>query len=437
MDELFTAQRWAAIGDAIFEWLTVNVFVLGNAVQLAVVALAFGAALLATRRVLLPRIAALNVQPNIAVVLEAVRPLVLPVIWLLLLSIAITTATAANWPQGVLAIWANLLTAWVAIRLVSQLVRNPVWSKVIAWTLWSIAALNILNLLTPAIAMLDSAAITIGTDWRISLYDVVKSTLALVALMWLAIYLTGVLETRVRTSRALSPSVQVLFVKAFKAVLVGFAVVIAITSLGIDLTALAVVGGALGLGAGFGLQRVISNMVSGVVLLLDQSIRPGDVISVSGTYGWVTALGGRYVSVVTRDGVEHLIPNELLISERVENWTHTSSQTRLKIAVPVHYDTDLPRAMELCQEAARETERVLEQPDPKCLLIRFGDHALELELRIWIADAHNGVQNVKSDVLLKVWTKFQANGIKVPYPQRDVHISSGSAATLAARSAHG
>ena len=437
MDELFTAQRWAAIGDAIFEWLTVNVFVLGNAVQLAVVALAFGAALLATRRVLLPRIAALNVQPNIAVVLEAVRPLVLPVIWLLLLSIAITTATAANWPQGVLAIWANLLTAWVAIRLVSQLVRNPVWSKVIAWTLWSIAALNILNLLTPAIAMLDSAAITIGTDWRISLYDVVKSTLALVALMWLAIYLTGVLETRVRTSRALSPSVQVLFVKAFKAVLVGFAVVIAITSLGIDLTALAVVGGALGLGAGFGLQRVISNMVSGVVLLLDQSIRPGDVISVSGTYGWVTALGGRYVSVVTRDGVEHLIPNELLISERVENWTHTSSQTRLKIAVPVHYDTDLPRAMELCQEAARETERVLEQPDPKCLLISFGDHALELELRIWIADAHNGVQNVKSDVLLKVWTKFQANGIKVPYPQRDVHISSGSAATLAARSAHG
>ena len=437
MDELFTAQRWAAIGDAIFQWLTVNVFVLGNAVQLAVVALAFGAALLATRRVLLPRIAALNVQPNILVVLEAVRPLVLPVIWLLLLSIAITTATAANWPQGVLAIWANLLTAWVAIRLVSQLVRNPVWSKVIAWTLWSIAALNILNLLTPAIAMLDSAAITIGTDWRISLYDVVKSTLALVALMWLAIYLTGVLETRVRTSRALSPSVQVLFVKAFKAVLVGFAVVIAITSLGIDLTALAVVGGALGLGAGFGLQRVISNMVSGVVLLLDQSIRPGDVISVSGTYGWVTALGGRYVSVVTRDGVEHLIPNELLISERVENWTHTSSQTRLKIAVPVHYDTDLPRAMELCQEAARETERVLEQPDPKCLLISFGDRALELELRIWIADAHNGVQNVKSDVLLKVWTKFQANGIKVPYPQRDVHISSGSAATLAARSAHG
>jgi small-conductance mechanosensitive channel len=436
MNDLFTAERWTAIGDAVFQWLSLNVFVLGNAVQLAVVALGFGGAVLATRRIL-PWLEFLSAQRNAAVFVEAGRPLVLPIIWLAVLSLVITTAAAADWPRHVLAIFANLLAAWIAIRLVSQLVRNPVWSKVIAWAVWSIAALNILDLFTPMIAMLDAAALPFG-EREISLYDVLRSTLALVVLMWLAMYLTGLLETRIRTSRALSPSVQVLFVKSLKAVLVGFAIVIAITSVGIDLTALAVVGGALGLGAGFGLQRVISNIVSGVVLLLDKSIRPGDVISVAGTYGWVTALGGRYVSVVTRDGVEHLIPNELLISERVENWTHTSSQTRLKIAVPVHYDTDLPKAMELCQEAARETERVLEQPDPRCLLIAFGDHALDLELRIWIADAHNGVQNVKSDVLLKVWTKFQANGIKVPYPQRDVHVISGSPAPVAVpRSVHG
>lgn len=440
MDELFTAQRWAEIGDAVYQWLSLNVFVLGNAVQLVVLALGFGAALLTTRRVM-PWLEILTAQRNATVFVEAVRPLVLPIIWLAVLSIAISIATAAAWPSSVLSIGASLLTAWIAIRLVSQLVRNPVWSKVIAWAVWSIAALNILNLLTPTITMLDSAAVQIG-NLSISLYDVLKSTLALVVLMWLAIYVTGLLETRIRTSRALSPSVQVLFVKSLKAVLVGFAIVIAITSIGIDLTGLAVVGGAVGLGAGFGLQRVISNMVSGVVLLLDKSIRPGDVISVSGTYGWVTALGGRYVSVVTRDGVEHLIPNELLISERVENWTHTSSQTRLKISVPVHYDTDLTVAMELCQQAARDTERVLEQPDPKCLLISFGERALELELRIWIADAHNGVQNVKSDVLLKIWTKFRAHGIKVPYPQREVHVSEGppapaSAAIVTPRSAHG
>jgi small-conductance mechanosensitive channel len=296
-----------------------------------------------------------------------------------------------------------------------------VWSTVIAWAVWSIAALNIIDVLRPTIAVLDSIAVSMGNT-RISLYSVLQSLLIFALLAWLALYFTGLLETRLRTSRALSPSVQVLFAKSLKATLVGLAIIIAVTSVGIDLTALAVVGGALGLGIGFGLQRVISNMVSGIVLLLDQSIRPGDVISVSGTYGWVTALGGRYVSVVTRDGVEHLIPNETLISERVENWTHTNSQTRLKIGVRVHYDTDVHRAIDLCQEAARETERVLEQPEPKCLLIEFGENALELEVRIWIADAHNGVQNVKSAVLLRIWEKFCANGIKVPYPQRELHV---------------
>ena len=159
----------------------------------------------------------------------------------------------------------------------------------------------------------------------------------LAVLLSVALYLTGLLEARIRTSRALSPTVQVLFAKSLRTMLVAMAVLIAIRSVGVDLTALAVVGGALGLGVGFGFQKIVSNLISGVILLIDKSIKPGDVIAVSGTYGWVTALGGRYVSVVTRDGVEHLIPNETLISERVENWTHTNSHTRLKIDVGVHY----------------------------------------------------------------------------------------------------
>jgi small-conductance mechanosensitive channel len=235
-----------------------------------------------------------------------------------------------------------------------------------------------------------------------------------------------VLEIRIRASRSLSPSVQVLFTKSVKATLVGLAILFGVHSLGINLTALAVVGGAVGLGAGFGFQKVISNMVSGLVLLIDESIRPGDVISVSGTYGWVTALGGRYVSVVTRDGVEHLIPNETLISERVENWTHTNSHTRLKIPVRVHYDTNVHEAIDVCVRAARQTERVLEDPECKCLLIAFGDSALELEVRIWISDAQNGVQNVKSAVLLRIWEMFRDAGIRVPYPQREVHLHPGS-----------
>lgn len=416
----FTAAKLTEIGHAILQWLLVNVFVLDNAVQLLVVAAAFGAATVLARR-LVPLFERLMTYRQVATLVGALLPLVLPLTWLLLQWLAILAAGALRWPHHVLEIAASLLTAWVAIRLVSQLAPNPMWAKVITWTVWSIAALNILNLLEPTIALLDSAAITVG-QLRVSLYTVVKSAAVFAVLLSLAIYLTGLIENKIRTSRALSPTVQVLFTKGLKATLVALAILISVNTIGIDLTGLAVVGGALGLGAGFGFQKVISNMVSGIVLLLDKSIRPGDVIAVSGTYGWVTQLGGRYVSVVTRDGVEHLIPNETLISERVENWTHSNSYTRLKIAVPVHYDTDLHRAIDICLSAAKETSRVLTEPEPRCLLIAFGDSALELELRIWIADAHNGVQNVKSAVLLRIWELFREHGIVVPYQQIDLHF---------------
>jgi small-conductance mechanosensitive channel len=311
----------------------------------------------------------------------------------------------------------------VIIRFASRFARDPLWSRVIAGTAWSIAALNILNLLGPTIEILDSAAVTFGT-LRISLYTVVQSTLALAILLSVAMYVAGLLESRIRTSRNLSPSVQVLFSKSLKIVLVSLAVIIAVRSVGIDLTALAVVGGAVGLGVGFGLQKVISNLVSGVIILLDKSIKPGDVIAVGDTYGWVSGLGGRYVSIVTRDGIEHLIPNELMITQTVENWTHSDSQTRLKVPIGIHYKSDVKLAMQLCVEAANETERVLSSPEAKCLLIAFGDSAVDLELRFWIQDAHQGIRNVRSDVLLKVWDKFHEHSIEIPYPQRDLHIRS-------------
>jgi small-conductance mechanosensitive channel len=278
-------------------------------------------------------------------------------------------------------------------------------------------------LLDPVIAGLDSAAITIG-DLRISIYDVVRSTVSLVVLLSVALYLTSLTEARVRTSQTLSPTVQLLVTKSLKIVLVSIAVLAAIRSVGIDLGALTVLGGALGLGVGFGLQKIVSNLICGVILLVDKSIKPGDIIAVSGTYGWVTALGGRYVSVVTRDGVEHLIPNETLISEPVENWTHTQRRTRLKLDLFVHHESDLKAVLTLCEEAAAATQRVLPDPAPKCLFIEFGESSLKLQLRFWIGDAQNGVQNVKSDVLIEIWQRFKQQGVRVPYPQRDLHLRS-------------
>jgi small-conductance mechanosensitive channel len=422
MNELFTAEQLIALTDRMWEWVLANVFVIGNAVQLLASLAIFGVSILLAKR-LSHLLEGYRSRPGWWRSINILLALALPIVWVLLQWLATLTANTMGWPHYLLELVATLLTAWVVISLVSKLARDPVWSKVIAWTAWSIAALNILNLLNPTIAVLDSAAVTVGMV-RISLYTVVKSTLALAVLLSAALYVAGLLESRIRTTRALSPSVQVLFAKSLKIVLVSLAVLIAIRSVGIDLTALAVLGGAVGLGVGFGLQKVISNLVSGVILLVDKSIKPGDVVAVGATYGWVTALGGRYVSIVTRDGIEHLIPNETMITQPVENWTHSDNKTRLRAPIGVHYQSDVHKAIEICIEAARCTERVIENPAPKCLLVGFGDSSVDLELRFWIEDAHNGIRNVTSEVLLEVWDRFKEHGVEIPYPQRDLHIRS-------------
>jgi small-conductance mechanosensitive channel len=424
MENFFSPERFLAIWNAVYDWVLMNVFVVANVTQLAIVALAFALSRVLERR-LRPWLERYRSHPQAGRSVQILTPLVSSIIWLLLLWLAISVATTIDQTHTLTTTAATLVAAWIAIHLASQLVKNPVWAKLFAWVAWSIAALSILGLLDPIREMLDAAAIQTG-QFRISLYTVLQSTIAFAVLLSTALYLVGLIEARIRTSRALSPTVQVLFTKSLKIVLISMAVLIAIRSLGIDLTALAVLGGAIGLGVGFGFQKTVSNLISGVILLIDKSIKPGDVIAVSGTYGWVTTLGGRYVSVVTRDGVEHLIPNETLISERVENWTHTNSRTRLKVDVGVHYSSDLHEVITLCEQAAAEIDRVLSEPEPKCLFIAFGDSALELQLRFWIADAQNGVQNVKSAVLLRIWEKFKESGVEVPYPQRDLHIRSGA-----------
>ncbi len=420
MDTLFSPDHLFALWTTAYEWLRNDVLKFDAALQLAIVATTLGAALLIARRCL----AWLNryrARWGATRGWKIALPLVLPTTWLLLLWLAFSIGTALDRPRLLISTTATLVAAWIAIHLLSRAVKNPVWARVITWAAWSIAALSIVGLLEPMIELLDSGAIQIG-QLRISIYTVLKSSVALAVLLSVAVYVSGLIDARIRTSQALSPTVQVLATKSLKTVLIGLALLIAIRSIGIDLTGLAVIGGAVGFGVGFGFQKIISNLVSGVILLIDRSIKPGDVISVSGTYGWVTALGGRCVSVVTRDGVEHLIPNETLISERVENWTHTHRRTRLKVDVRVHYRSQLARVIAICEEAARETPRVLSEPEPKCLLIEFGDAGLNLQLRFWIADAQNGVQNVKSAVLLRIWEAFCREQIEVPYPQRDLHV---------------
>jgi small-conductance mechanosensitive channel len=425
MEDLLSVDRLLTVWNAVYLWLRTNVFVIDVAVQVGIIGLTLLLAVLLAKRLKL-WLARYRDHRSVGRGVLIAEPLAFPVIWFALLWLSTTVVGFGEQANGLLSTAATLLAAWIAIHLASQFVRHRTWAKLISWAAWSIAALSILNLLEPTIAVLDALAVPIGREATISVWDVLRSTIALAVLLSVALYLASLLEARIRTSQTLSPTVQVLFTKSLKTVLVSLAVIFAIDAVGIDLRGLAVLGGLAVVALGFGLQKIVSNLISGVVLLLDKSIKPGDIISVTGTYGWVTALGGRYVSVVTRDGVEHLIPNETLISQPVENWTHTQRRTRLKLDISVHHESDLREVIALCEEAARAVERVLPEPAPKCLFIEWGESALKLQLRFWIGDAQNGVQNVKSDVLLQIWDRFKQHGVRVPYPQRDLHIRSGA-----------
>ena len=352
---------------------------------------------------------------------EALISLVFPVIALGMIWLVSIVSVSAGITSNVILIMAKLLTAWVVIRLTTTLVRFPLWSKVIATMAWSVAALSITNLLEPTSEMLNSFAFQMG-DFNISVLTVFKGIFSLVITLWVAGLLSKIIERKINKLPNVTPSVRVLVVKIFKITLVVFALLIALDSLGIDLTALTVFGGAIGLGLGFGLQKVVSNLISGFILLMDHSVKPGDVIEIDGTYGWVNKLGGRCVSVLTRDGVEHLIPNEHLIAEKVINWSYSSPNIRLKIPMSIAYNSDVHRAMELVHQAADETDRVLKDPAPACRLVELGDSGINMELRIWIGDPQNGIVNIRSAILLAILDKFRENDIDIPFPQKDVNI---------------
>ena len=352
---------------------------------------------------------------------SAVAAAVPGLLFLLLIQLGALGFDHAEYPSHVLRLVFGLTLAWVAIRFSSSFVRDRTLAQVIAFVAFLVAALNIAGLIGPTVALLDAMAVTVGT-LRLSLLLLLRGTLVLIVLIWLANLIARLAEQRLRTLPRLTPAMHVLIAKLMKVSLLTLAVVLALGAVGIDLTAFAVFSGAIGVGLGFGLQKVVSNLISGVILLIDSSIKPGDVIEVGNSYGWITRLNARYVSVITRDGTEYLIPNEDLITQRVINWSYSSDAVRLHVTVSVAYDCEVRHAMQLCLDAARSTDRVLEEPAPNCLLMAFGESAIELELRFWISDPRNGTANIRSAVRLGIWDRFQAHGIAMPFPQREVRL---------------
>ncbi|PSH65432.1 mechanosensitive ion channel family protein [Phyllobacterium sophorae] len=326
-----------------------------------------------------------------------------------------------TWPSRThfISIALSLSLAWLFASVLSRIIRNRLVAHTLGWLTWVYAALVILGINDDTAAFLDSLAIPLGAV-RLSALMVLKAALLLIATVWLAVVAGNYIDERVQNSQELTPSIRVLVGKIAKIGLVLVAGAFALSSVGVDLTALTVFSGAIGVGLGFGMQKVVSNFVSGVIILLDKSIKPGDTISLEGTFGWIRELRARFVSVVTRDGREYLIPNEDFITQRVINWSFSDNLVRLDVNFGVSYDADPHKVSELAIEAAMSVARVEAERRPVCWLTDFGESSLDFVLRFWIRDPQQGLTNVRGKVLLALWDIFKQNGISIPYPHREI-----------------
>ncbi|MDX2457794.1 MAG: mechanosensitive ion channel [Gammaproteobacteria bacterium] len=324
---------------------------------------------------------------------------------------------------------AKLLLALAIIRLIVYALRVGIapgpglkaWEKIISTSIWGVVALHLVGWLPVVEVYMDQLAIGSG-DHRVSLLMAAKFVVLSALYLLLALWLSGVIEQWLKSSLHINASLQVGIGKISKVALLTVAIILALTEAGVNLASLTVFGGALGVGIGFGLQKIVSNFISGFILLGDRSIRPGDVISVGTNYGWVKELRARYIVVRNRDGVETLIPNENLVTTDVINWSYSDRRVRLRIPVQISYDDDPEQAMTIMEQAATANERVLKLPAPAVRLMEFADSGIALELRVWMTDPEEGVGNVRSDINLAIWHGFKAAGITIPYPQRDVHL---------------
>lgn len=328
-----------------------------------------------------------------------------------------------TWPSRsyLLGIAATLATAWLFVGLAARLVRNPVLRRVVTWALWIYVTIHILGLTDAAGTLLDDLSVNLG-ETRLSALTLLKAAVLTGILFAIARLLARSSTARIRAEEEISPSMRELIVKILQVSLYGAAVVIGLQAVGFDLTGLALLSGAIGVGLGFGLQKVVSNLVSGVIILLDKSIKPGDVITLGETFGWINQLGARYVSVITRDGKEFLIPNEDLITSQVVNWSHSNELVRLDIYFGTSYGDDPHTVRKTAIEATASVPRVLDSQPPVCHIVGFGDSSIDYILRFWITDPTQGLTNVRGAVYLALWDAFKAGGITIPFPQREVRL---------------
>ena len=426
-----TSDWLGEIRDAVLLWLAHRGILFNETglawtlAQFAIIIGAFGLALIISHRlepVFEARIRRIEGNPrllrSLAIILRRLKWIFFPVgLWLALIVMRYVT-----WPSRsyLIAVAAGLATAWIVISVASRVIRNRFLARVIAAMTWVVVAAFMLGMLPGIIDALDSVGIDMQ-GFRLTPLLVIKAVLILAALIWVAVTGGRVIDSQLANVEDLSPSLQVLTAKLARAVLMVTAIVVGLSLVGINLTAFAVFSGAVGLGLGFGLQKVVSNLISGFILLLDKSIKPGDVITVGDTYGRINELAARYASVIARDGREYLIPNEDLITSQVVNWSYSSDLVRLDLDFGVAYSADPHEVRKLARQVSATHKRVQAVPPPVCHITAFGDSSVDYKLRFWIRDPDKGTVNVRGDIFLLLWDALKVEGMEIPFPQRDIN----------------
>jgi len=347
-------------------------------------------------------------------------------VFAVLMRLARFVMVASTWPSRsyLLAISAKLAFAWLAIRLVTSVIRNEFIVRLVSITAWLVAALSIIGQLDPTLDALDSVSIAFG-GLRLTPLLVIKLGVMLSVALWLTNIVSNFAETEITRSGDLTPSIQVLLVKIVRLALMALAVAMTLSAVGIDLSALAIFSGAAGVGIGFGLQKIVANFISGIILLVDKSVKPGDLVTIGDSSGRISAMKTRYISVAAGDGREFLIPNEDLVTQKVTNWTYTDKNTLVKVNFGTNYDADPRLVCKLAAELAAGTPRATKGKIPNCILTEFTEAGMKFSLSFWIADP-DGMDNVKSEVMLSLWDAFKREGIRVPYPVREIRIRGGA-----------
>ena len=334
----------------------------------------------------------------------------------------------STWPSRsyLLAVAAKLALAWLVIRLVTSVIRNEFIVKLVSLSAWLIAALSVVGQLQPMLELLDSDAVSIVLGGlRLTPLVLIKLGALLLVALWLTNIASNFVEGRITRSTDLTPSIQVLLVKMIRMGLMVLAIIIALSAVGINLSALAVFSGAVGVGIGIGLQKIVANFISGIILLADKSVKPGDLVTIGDSSGRISAMKTRYISVAAGDGREFLIPNEDLVTQKVVNWTYTDKNTLVKVLFGTNYDADPRLVCKLAIEIAAAAPRAIKNKPPNCLLTEFAEAGMKFSLTFWISDP-DGMDGVKSDVMLALWDAFKREGIRVPYPVREIRVRGGA-----------